>query len=263
MKRLLIALTAGLFFLTACSQGSPAPQTTPSAGASTAASAGKTTVFAAASLKDIFPKIVEGTSSAEAAFSFDGSSGLVDQIKGGAPADVFASADKANMDKLVEAGLVDGDPVMFATNYLVLVVPKGNPGKVTGFDSSLDGVKLVICEKSVPCGAATAKVAEAAGITLKPVSEENNVREVLGKVTSGEADAGLVYVTDAATAGDKVEVIDIPGGKDKPNTYWIAKVAKAPNAAGADAFIDTIMGEAGQKALAEAGFGAPLVGAQQ
>lgn len=264
MKRTLIALaTAATLALAAC--GTTSESVPPTQGGTTDQSATPTpdetdaaesdlaseaTVFAAASLVDVFPLIVP-----EAAYSFDGSSGLVDQLVGGAPADVFASADQKNMDRAVEEGVISGEPVMFATNYLVLVVPAGNPTGVTGFDESLAGVKLVICAPDVPCGAATARVAEANELSLSPVSEEANVRDVLGKITSGEGDAGLVYMTDATSAGDAVEILDVPGAADDPNTYWLAVVQDAPNPAAAQAFIDAVTGP-GAATLAEFGFGA-------
>ncbi|MFT3887685.1 MAG: molybdate ABC transporter substrate-binding protein [Arachnia sp.] len=259
MKR--IALLAVTLLLAACGQAGPAqPSNTPEPNKPTTNSSspatpatGQVIVFAAASLNKAFPEASKGI---DAQFSFDGSSGLVDQLKGGAPADVFASADKKNMDKAVEAGLIDGDPAMFATNYLVLVTPADNPAGITGFDASLDGKKLVICAADVPCGAATIRAAEGAGLTLKPVSEEANVTDVLGKVTAGEADAGLVYATDATGAGDQVKVFDVPGAKEDPNTYWIGVVKGAPNKAGADAFVAQILGD-GQTALATFGFGPP------
>lgn len=236
LKRLTTVLTAALL-LTACGGSDDEP----------ASGTEDVVVFAAASLNQVFPEI------APANYSFDGSSGLVDQLAGGAPADVFASADQKNMDRAVSEGLIDGEPVMFATNYLVLITPADNPAGITGFDSSLDGTKLVICAADVPCGAATLKVAEANGITLNPVSEESKVTDVLGKVTAGEADAGLVYATDAASAGDEVKTFDIPGATDDPNTYWIAKVTDAPNPQGADEFISLITGPGANK-LAEYGF---------
>lgn len=252
MKRLLFGVLALALSLAACGQsGSPGATTGPQ---SSPTSAGRTIVFAAASLNKAFPA---AAGSADVAFSFDGSSGLVDQIVGGAPADVFASADKRNMDKAVTAGVIDGDAKMFATNYLVLVVPAANPAGVTGFDASLAKAKLVICAPEVPCGGATKRVADKAGLVLKPVSEEQSVTDVLGKVTSGEADAGIVYATDAAQAGEKVKTLEIAGAKDDPNTYWIAKVTKAPNPAGADQFIDRVLSESGQEALAKFGFGPP------
>lgn len=260
MKR--IAILAATVLLAGCGAATPETTASPSAvesSASVAPSAesaplGQSIVFAAASLNKVFPEITEGS---DINYSFDGSSGLVDQLKGGAPADVFASADKKNMDKAVEAGLIDGEPQMFATNYLVLAVPAGNPGGITGFDASLDGKKLVICAAEVPCGAATARIAEAAGLTLSPVSEEANVTDVLGKVTSGEADAGIVYVTDATGAGDAVETIEIDGAKDDPNTYWIAVVTGAPDKEAGQAFVDRILSDVGQQILASYGFGAP------
>ncbi|HMR49064.1 MAG TPA: molybdate ABC transporter substrate-binding protein [Arachnia sp.] len=262
LRSLAVALSA-TFLLAACG-GTPAEnpgtqepsaptssatETTPAETTPAEASTADAIVFAAASLNAVFPEI------AEAKYSFDGSSGLVDQMLGGAPADVFASADQKNMDKAVDAGLIDGDPALFATNYLVLVTPADNPAGITGFDASLDGTKLVICAADVPCGAATLKAAEANGLTLTPVSEEAKVTDVLGKVTSGEADAGLVYATDATGAGDAVTVFDVPGAKEDPNTYWIAAVKDAPNAEAAAAFIDAIMSEEGQSALAGFGFG--------
>ena len=258
MKRL--AILAATILLVGCGtatsqgdQSSATPSATVSPSA-TQATLGESIVFAAASLNKVFPEI---TGDADINYSFDGSSGLVDQLKGGAPADVFASADQMNMDKAVEAGLIDGEPQMFATNYLVIAVPAGNPANVTGLDASLDGTKLVVCAAEVPCGAATARITEANGVTLSPVSEESNVTDVLGKVTSGEADAGIVYATDATSAGDKVETFEIPGAKEDPNTYWIALVKDAPDKAAGQAFIDLILSAEGQAKLAGYGFGAP------
>ena len=127
---------------------------------------------------------------------------------------------------------------------------------VTGFDASLDGVKLVVCATEVPCGAATQRLAEANGLTLMPVSEETKVADVLGKVVSGEADAGLVYATDAA-GSDAVEAIDVPGAEDDPNTYWVAVVKGAAHAEAARAYVDSLVGEWGDD-LQHFGFGPPL-----
>lgn len=247
-RRLFLAGLVAALTLTACGQTGPGE-----AGRDSSSGEAPTQVFAAASLHEAFPAAAESSS---VTFSFDGSSGLVDQIAGGAPADVFASADRRNMDRAIDAGAINGDPIMFATNYLVLVVPPGNPGGVGGFDASLTGVRLVICAPEVPCGTATAGVLERAGLAVTPVSEETSVTDVLGKVTSGEADAGIVYATDAANAGEQVDTFEIPGAQDAPNTYWIARVTGAPNPEGADAFITMITGAAGQSTLAEFGFGA-------
>lgn len=255
-RRVAPAAAAAVLLLAGCGASSPAAPTPAGSSASAAAEAPlpKSIVFAAASLSKVFPEI---SGDADIAYSFDGSSGLVDQLKGGARADVFASADKKNMDKAVSAGLVDGEPTMFATNYLVLVVAAGNPAGVTGLDASLDGAKLVTCAAEVPCGAATARLTKAKGVTLKPVSEESSVTDVLGKVTSGEADAGIVYATDASGAGGKVETIEIEGAKADPNTYWIALVKGAPDRAAGESFIRAVMSADGQQRLAGYGFGAP------
>ena len=207
-------------------------------------------VFAASSLSGVLPGVGE-----DATFSFDGSSGLVDQLAEGAPADVFASADKASMDRAVEEGLIEGEPEMFATNRLVVIVPADNPAGVTGFDGSLGAAKLVVCAEEVPCGAAAWRLAEAAGLQLSPVSEETKVADVLGKVASGEADAGLVYATDAA-ASDEVVSFEIPGADEDPNTYWVAVVADAPHPEEARRFVDALTGQ-WRADLTAAGFGPP------
>ena len=161
-------------------------------------------------------------------FNFAGSSDLVAQIQQGAPGDVFASADEANMEKLTADDLQGSDPQAFASNTLEIAVPPGNPADMQSFqDLAEPGLKLVICAPEVPCGAATQKVAEAAGVTLKPVSEEQSVTDVLAKVTSGEADAGLVYVTDVMAAGDEVEGIEFPESVAAVNVYPIATLKAA------------------------------------
>lgn len=220
---------------------------------SSPASDGPAIVFAAASLSKPFQELAE-TSQDSVEFSFDGSNSLVDQIVGGAPADVFASADTANMDRAVEEGVIAEEPIRFATNTLVLVTPPGNPADVTGLDASLDGAKLVICAPEVPCGRATAGLAGTLGVTLAPVSEEGSVTDVLGKVTSGEADAGLVYATDASGAGSRVETIQVPGADRHVNDYWIAPVVGG-DANRAAVFIDLVTGPRGQDVLASHGFG--------
>ena len=164
-------------------------------------------------------------------FSFGGSSDLVAQIQEGAPADVFASADTANMDKLTAEDLQAGDPQNFASNTLEIAVPPGNPGGVTSFaDLAKDGLNVVVCAPEVPCGAATQKVEDATGVDIQPVSEEQSVTDVLAKVTSGEADAGLVYVTDVQAAGDDVEGVTFPESSEAVNTYPIVALKDAADA---------------------------------
>ena len=242
---------------TGCAAPAPAGQSA-SAGGS-----GKTlTVFAAASLKAPFTKLAEqfeaGRPGTKVALSFAGSSDLVTQISQGAPADVFASADTKNMAKLADAGLLDGAPANFATNVLAIAVPPANPASIASFaDLARPGVRVVVCAAQVPCGAATAVVEKATGVTLKPVSEESSVTDVLGKVTSGEADAGLVYVTDVKAAGDKVKGISFAEAAKAVNTYPIATVGSSGNKELAAAFTALVTGTEGQKILADAGFGTP------
>ncbi|MDQ6739239.1 MAG: molybdate ABC transporter substrate-binding protein [Actinomycetota bacterium] len=235
----------------------------PAAGtADTETLSGTLTVFAAASLKATFTDLANtfekdhpGT---KIQLSFAGSSDLVTQITEGAPADVFASADTTNMARLSDASLLEGASLDFASNALTIAVPPSNPASIASFaDLARPGVKVVICAPQVPCGAAAAKIEQATGTTLKPVSEESAVTDVLGKVSSGEADAGLVYVTDVKGAGGKVTAIGFPESGTAVNTYPIATVAGSIHRQLAKAFIDMVTGAAGQKVLADAGFGKP------
>lgn len=219
-------------------------------------------VFAAASLKKTFTEIGEqfktDNPGVSVEFNFAGSSDLVTQLTQGAQADVFASADTKNMDKAVEAGLIDGDPVNFASNTLTIAVAPGNPKQITSFqDLTKPGLNVVVCAPQVPCGSATQKVEDATGVQLTPVSEESSVTDVLNKVTTGEADAGLVYVTDAAGAGNKVTAVPFPESAGAVNTYPIAALKSASSAELARKFIDAVTGEAGQKTLSAAGFAKP------
>ncbi|ELT42717.1 molybdate ABC transporter substrate-binding protein [Arthrobacter nitrophenolicus] len=251
-----LVLAAGVLAagLAGCSGGTAAP------GNSTGGAGGTLTVFAAASLKSSFTELAgmfeaqhPGT---DVTLSFAGSSDLATQISQGAPADVFASADTRNMDKLRNAGLLDGDPQVFATNTLAIAVPPGNPARISSFaDLSRTGTRLVTCAVQVPCGAAAAAVAEQQGADLDPVSEENSVTDVLGKVVSGEADAGLVYATDIRSAGDRVESVPFPEAAGTVNSYPVAAVAGG-NTAAARAFVDLVAGPEGRQVLERAGFGA-------
>ena len=217
------------------------------------------TVFAAASLTQTFTELGkefeadhDGT---RVRLSFGGSSDLVEQIGSGAPADVFASADTTTMGKLGDDAI---DPKDFATNVLEIAVPPGNPAHVGSFqDLARPGLKLVVCAPAVPCGAATAGVAGKAGVTLKPVSEEQSVTDVLGKVESGEADAGVVYVTDVKAAGDKVEGVTFPESAAVVNTYPISVLKDSAHAKLAREFVDFVLSDAGRKILTDAGFGTP------
>ncbi len=222
----------------------------------------KVVVFAAASLTKPFTAIGDQFGKdhpgATIEFSFAGSSDLVTQLTQGAHADVFASADTKNMDKAATAGLLAGAPVNFASNTLTIAVAPGNPKGITTFqDLAKPGLTVVVCAPQVPCGAATQAVQTKTGVTLTPVSEESSVTDVLNKVTSGQADAGLVYVTDTAGAGDKVLAVSFPEAAGTVNTYPIAALKQAQNSTLADAFVDLVTSPAGQEILTKAGFGKP------
>ncbi len=227
--------------------------------ATTAALQGNITVFAAASLTAAFDDIgaafTQVNPQAKATFSFDASSALVQQINQGAPADLFASADQANMDKLTKAGNNGTAPVIFATNLLGVIVAPGNPKGITGVqDLGKADLKVVVCAPEVPCGAYAKQIFDAAGVTVIPASLEQNVKGVVTKVTAGEADAGIVYVTDIAAAGDKAAGVDIPKNINVVAQYPIASTKASTNAAVDQGFINFVLGSQGQAILKKYGF---------
>lgn len=220
------------------------------------------TVYAAASMKATFTALGKTFESSHpgvtVTFNFAGSQALAEQITQGAPADAFASANEANMKTVVDAGLASGAAKQYATNRLTIAVPPDNPARTAAFaDLAKPGIKLVICAAAVPCGAATVKVEQATGVTLKPVSEEQAVSDVLAKVQAGEADAGLVYVTDAKSAGGKVTAIDFPESAKAINNNSIVALTKGPQSALGQEFVDLVLGADAQLVLADAGFGKP------
>jgi molybdate transport system substrate-binding protein len=212
-------------------------------------------VYAAASLAEVFPEV-----DSTANFSFAGSDELATQIREGAPADVYAAASPRYPNELFEEGLVE-EPRIFATNTLVLVVPSDNPAGIDSVDDlAADGVKLVVGAEGVPIGEYTRTVLENMGLTDvlgNVVSNEEDVKGVLAKVTSGAADAGFVYATDALVAGDDVIAIELPEEAQAVVQYPIAIVADAANAEAAQAFVDLVLSAEGRQALADAGFGPP------
>ena len=226
------------------------------------AEGGTLTVFAAASLREVFTELGERFEAAHPGsaveFSFAGSSTLVTQLQHGAAADVFAAAETATMDKAAEAGLLAGSPVGFAANTLTIAVAPGNPKGITGFrDLARTDVAVVVCAPQVPCGAAAETIERATGVRLNPVSEEFQVSDVLGKVIAGEADAGLVYVTDARAAGDRVGAVGFPESADAVNTYPIAVLKQSGNAELAQRFVELVLSDDGRKVLSAAGFAQP------
>lgn len=269
MRSLRIAAVAAVtlllpVLLTACATGAsdadPTASTEPSARAEPQLE-GELTVFAAASLKAAFDELADQFEAAHpgvsvSPISYDGSSTLATQIIEGASVDVFASADEKNMQKVVDAGLATG-AALFATNVLTLVTPAGNPADITGLaDLANPDLTVVLCAAEVPCGAASATLLENAGITASVDSYEQNVTAVLTKIASGEADAGLVYVTDAATTDD-VDTVTTDGADEVVNRYPIVALTGAPDPEVAAAFVAFVLSDSGRAVLSGLGFGAP------
>ena len=240
-----------------------AESTSPKPKASTEAKiTGPLTVFAAASLTEVFTTLGKDFEAAHpgvsVTFNFAGSSALATQINQGAPADVFASAAPKNMATVTDEGNAAGTPTTFVRNQLVIAVPAGNPhGIKTLADLAKPGVKVALCAEQVPCGAA-AKTALAAGnITLTPVTMEQDVKGALAKVRLDEVDAALVYRTDAKADDAEVDGIEFDESADAINDYPIAVLEDAPNPTAAKAFIAYVRSAKGMSVLTDAGFQAP------
>jgi molybdate transport system substrate-binding protein len=263
--RALVALPVVALTLAGCAGSSGGDSAaTSSSGASSSAEplTGSLTVFAAASLTDVFTELGNELKAdnpdLDVRFNFAGSSALATQITQGAPADVFASANEAQMKVVTDAGLQGEDPVIFTENVLEIAVPKGNPAKVTGLaDFAKPDLTSAVCAPDVPCGAAARKVFQAAGITAVPDTEEEDVKAALTKVQLGEVDAALVYATDVLAAGSDVEGIPFPEAEQAINKYPIATVKAAPNPEAAQAFVELVQSADGRKALTAAGFRTP------
>jgi molybdate transport system substrate-binding protein len=215
------------------------------------------TVLAASSLTDSFTDLAHEFEhdhpGVTVKLAFDSSATLAQQALDGAPADVLATADTATMES-ARAALGDG-PTDFATNTMVLVVPADNPAGIRQFsDIANAGVAFVTCVETAPCGKVAAALLSDNAITTPPVSLEVDVRSVLAKVSSDEADAGFVYATDAASAGDQVISFDIPHAREETTTYPIATLDQSDNAVLAREFVDLVLGSRGQRILADAGF---------
>ena len=219
-------------------------------------------VFAAASLKPTFTLLAgmfqTDNPGSTVDFNFATSSELATQLTSGTPADIFASGDGAQMDTVAKAGLTETDPVNFASNTLVIVTAPGDPKQIHAFaDLAKPELKVVVCREPVPCAALTQRIEEKTGVHLNPASEEPAVSDVLAKVTSGSADAGLVYLTDARKAGDKVSTVKFAESADATNVYPIVVLKHAAQPALAQRFINLVTGPTGQKVLNQAGFAAP------
>ena len=226
----------------------------------TEAPEGTVLVLAASSLTDAFAQVAAEVEAAhpglEVELSFDGSSALATAVvEGGVPADVFASADQENAAKVVDAGLATDAPVPFASNRLQIVVAEGNPLGITGL-ADLAEVTLALCDPEVPCGRYAREAFERAGLPTPPAGDQGNVKGVLTQVQLGEADAGIVYLTDVLGA-EGVEGVAVDEAAQVRATYPLVTLRDAPNPAGAEAFVAFLLGEEGQTILERFGFGPP------
>jgi molybdate transport system substrate-binding protein len=258
--RLLAAAALAAVLATAGCGDHSSPPAGKAAGGS--AVTGKVTVLAAASLTESFTRIGRDFQAAHpgttVTFSFAGSSQLAQQITAGAPADVFASASPATMKTVTDAGDATGTPAVFVRNQLVIAVPKGNPKHLrTLADLTGPGLKVALCAREVPCGAAAHKALDASGVKLTPVTEEQDVKSALSKVKLGEVDAALVYRTDAHSAAATVDGVEFPESAQAINDYPIVALKSAPNPAGASAFVAFVRTPAELQVLSDAGFQRP------
>ena len=268
-RRTLLAVVFALVALlaAACSSSSSSTAAAPaSSAASNSAAAAKPTgtlvVFAATSLTKAFDKIGSQFEAANPGltvkFNYNGSSSLATSITQGAPADVFASAAPSNMKTVTDAGDAASTPKDFATNTGEIMVEKGNPKHITSVSNLANSaIKTVVCAPAVPCGQVATAIFKNAGVTVKPVSEETNVGGVVTKVTLGEADAGIVYVTDVKANEGKATGVTIPANQNDVTSYPIAELKGAPNPTAAAAFISYVLGSQGQAVLASFGFQPP------
>jgi molybdate transport system substrate-binding protein len=250
----------GLAASAACGGDDDDDASSSATSAAAQAANGEITVSAAASLTEAFTEIGEAFSDANpnatVTFNFGSSGTLATQIEEGAPADTFASADEANMEKVLSAGLVDGEPLVFAQNKLIIVTKPGNPENVAGL-ADLAALPVVsLCADTVPCGKYAAQVLETAGVTIpvSNVTRGQDVKATLGAVTTGDADAAIVYVSDANTAGDDVDSVAIPDSENAIATYPIATLAESENKETSRAFIDFVTSPDGQATLESYGF---------
>jgi molybdate transport system substrate-binding protein len=214
------------------------------------------TVLAAASLTDVFEELAttfEDEQEAQVTFSFGSSTDLAEQVADGAPGDVLATADEASMQVAEDAG-VAGEVETFATNVLVIVTPPDNPAGIESL-ADLEGATWVRCADEVPCGRVALGVLEDNGITAEPASLEEDVRSTLDKVVTREADAGLVYATDAVAADQDVATIEIPGAESRLTSYFMTTLEQSEDADLAQEWVELVLSDEGRQVLENAGFG--------
>lgn len=259
-RRLAVLLT-GAALVAAGAGGCASGTDATSAAGRTGELSGRLVVLAAASLTEPFEELGRAYEALHPGvtmtFSFAGSSDLARQINDGAPADVFASADRETMASVVDAGNA-AQPVVAARNRLAILVERGNPLQVrTLADVAVPGVVLVLCAPEVPCGRLAAAAFRSAGVTPGPASFEEDVKAVVSKVTLGEADAGIVYRSDVDAAGDRADGIEIEADDDLTAVYPVAVTTAAANRPAALSWVAFVLSDQGRRVLAAAGFLAP------
>jgi molybdate transport system substrate-binding protein len=257
----LLAAGAAILLLAGCSSPGTGSDESDVGASKDDMTSGTVTVLAAASLTDVIDVLAERFEDANAdvdvVASYGGSSALAEQIVSGAPVDVFFSANEATMQSVVDAGLA-ADPEVLVTNTLQIAVPAGNPAGITGLaDFARPELTIALCDTAVPCGAAAQSLLDLAGVQAQPDTLEEDVRAALTKVSLGEADAALVYVTDVVAAGSAVEGIDVPEAQQVINNYPVALLAEAPNPDAGQAFIDYLRSDEARQVFEHAGFAAP------
>ena len=261
----LLSIVVALALLAGCGgsddETQPANESSSPSESEASSVGGTINVFAAASLQAAFTTLgtqfEEANPGTKVVFSFGASSGLAEQIGQGAPADVFASASMSTMDLVGTDGAAES-PTNFVSNTMQIAVPPDNPADIDAVeDLAAKGVKVALCQEQVPCGATALMVFENAGITVIPVTEEIDVKATLSKVTLGEVDAGVVYITDVLAAGDDVVGVDIPEDVNAATTYPIATLTESENQPTAQAFVDYVLSPEGEAELTAAGFSKP------
>jgi molybdate transport system substrate-binding protein len=261
IHRLGATVVAVLLASSACGRGeNPALEGSPPGSGKQLS--GSATIFAAASLTESFDELAkifkDENPSADIVFNFSSSSSLASQIAEQGGADAFASADQANMKKVTDRGLADGDPQVFARNKLEIIVPNGNPNRIDGLaDLANPALKVVLAAPEVPVGRYSREALMKAEVTVEPVSEAMDVKGVAGPVALGEADAGIVYASDIVTIGARAEGVPIPDDQNVQAEYPIALIKDAPNARVARAFVDLVLSDEGREVLTGNGFLAP------
>ncbi len=249
-RRAFAVVLAQIAFFTACTSGSNTQETT------------TLDVYAASSLAALFADAGLAYEKAhpgvKVQFNFGASSDLARFVQEGAPADVFASADMSNMDRVESKDLLDSPPVIFATNYLEIIVEKGNPLNISSLQD-LENLDLVFVTTSpdVPIGKYTAEVLKKAGVSVTPDSLESNIKGIMLKVASGEADAGIVYHSEVVASDGQVEGVEIPAEFNIVATYPIGIIKNSANKKQAQGFVDFLLSTAGQTLLTQYGFGLP------